>query len=189
MRRIIYAYLISISDGPSAQYAFLQFTLIITFSILYILYLLQFRPYISGSMNYYVQFMETNFLLICIMSYFFTDAAPQFPLKKAAAWIVVILLVLMISIFVGYALYFIIKGGRNLKEVHRKLKEQRKINREDLMRKERDEEEKKRKRREQRLIALGAIPENSTTQGGLFSASAGNRWVDDFHYSTSEDED
>jgi signal transduction histidine kinase len=189
VRRIIYAYLISISDGPSAQYAFLQFTLIITFSILYILYLLQFRPYISGSMNYYVQFMETNFLLICIMSYFFTDASPQFPLKKAAAWIVVILLVLMISIFVGYALYFIIKGGRNLKEVHRKLKEQRKINREDLMRKERDEEEKKRKRREQRLIALGAIPENSTTQGGLFSASAGNRWVDDFHYSTSEDED
>lgn len=139
-------------------------------------------------MNYYVLFMEANFLLICIMSYFFTDAAPQFPLKTAAGWIIVILLLLMILIFVGYALHFIIKGGRNLKEVHRKSKELRKKNRDELVRKEREDEEKKRRRRELRLIALGAIT-SETTRSGMFSASAGNRWVDDFHYSTSEDDD
>jgi hypothetical protein len=46
-RRLWTAYMIILSLRPSAELAYVQFTSIITFSALYLLYLLQFRPYSS----------------------------------------------------------------------------------------------------------------------------------------------
>lgn len=53
----------------------------IAFSILYILYLLQFKPYVSNSINVYVLMLEANYLTLLIMSYLFTDATPNIKLK------------------------------------------------------------------------------------------------------------
>jgi hypothetical protein len=63
--------------------------------------------------------MECTYLTVAVMSYFFTDAAPQQGLKRAAAWIVGLLLLLLPLIAIGYSIYFIYKGGDAIKNSHR----------------------------------------------------------------------
>lgn len=78
--------------------------------------------------------MESTYLTIAVMTYFYTDAAPQPGLKRAAGWIIGLLLLLLPLIAVGYSIFFILKGGNALKTSHRIEKERR--------RKERLEREK-----------------------------------------------
>lgn len=114
-RRIMTSYMITLSLSPESQSAYIQFTVIITFSVIYIWYLLQFKPYVSGSINYYVLLLESNYLTVAVMSYFFTDATPSYSLKNGAYWVVLLLLILMVLINIGFSVYFIIVGSQTLK--------------------------------------------------------------------------
>jgi hypothetical protein len=54
--------------------------------------------------------MEGTYLTIAVMSYFFTDAAPQYGLKKCAAVIITSLLATLVLIMLLYAVDFIRQG-------------------------------------------------------------------------------
>jgi hypothetical protein len=109
------AYMITLSLNPESQSAYIQFTVIITFSVIYIWYLLQFKPYVSGAINYYVLLLEANYLTVAVMSYFFTDATPSYSLKNGAYWVILLLLILMVLINISFSVYFLIVGSQTLK--------------------------------------------------------------------------
>jgi uncharacterized membrane protein len=78
-------------------------------------------------------------------------------LKRAAAWIVGLLLLLLPLIAIGYSIYFIYKGGDAIKNSHRIEKMRRQEERLERERQEKEQEKKKNERRERRLKELGAI--------------------------------
>lgn len=147
VRRIMTAYMIMLSLNPNSQSAYVQFTVIITFSVLYVWYLLQFKPYVSGSINYYVLLLEANYLTVAVMSYFFTDATPSYGLKNVAFWVIAVLLILMVLINIGFSIYFLILGPQTIKSKFKEEQNLRKKAREERERLEREAEEKRKQRR------------------------------------------